>query len=380
MKAVSDSISEAGGGERGFILLTTLILMVAAMGFVGAMIGVAQIESRQAAVDLDKVAASAAADAGDELAVAAIIDAAAAFTPITTAQTATVAVGSTRATYTITPVGSPFATASSSALTGISQIYTITSVARSPDGVATTTVHRAITVTSSHLFQFGVFYNSDLEVAPGPTMTFGGRIHSNGDMYVTAGNTLNLNTNYVHAAGSIYRYGKTSGRGTGTVTTQNLATGATSVNWPTSLDSSSSTFPTDAQSQFGGTVVSGAMGQQQLQVPGVQTIAPGGFYDQNAGRKVTYSGSGNPVVNVEGVDLPSASVTALMTAGAIKVIPPASGGYYDDRQGTYVGLVQINMQLLQSSAILPADFNGLMYLSRSDATTGAADGFRIVSG
>jgi hypothetical protein len=37
------------------------------------------------------------------------------------------------------------------------------------------------------LFQFGAFYEGDLELNPSPTMTFNGRLHTNKDMYLTAG-------------------------------------------------------------------------------------------------------------------------------------------------------------------------------------------------
>jgi Tfp pilus assembly protein PilX len=42
------------------------------------------------------------------------------------------------------------------------------------------------------LFQFGAFYNGDLELNPSPQMDFNGRMHSNGNMYLTAGNNTTL--------------------------------------------------------------------------------------------------------------------------------------------------------------------------------------------
>jgi hypothetical protein len=40
------------------------------------------------------------------------------------------------------------------------------------------------------LFQFGVFYNDDMEFHPGPTFNFGGRVHSNGNIFLMANNGL----------------------------------------------------------------------------------------------------------------------------------------------------------------------------------------------
>jgi len=38
------------------------------------------------------------------------------------------------------------------------------------------------------IFQFGIFYEDDMELHPGPRFDFGGRVHSNGHLFLTAGN------------------------------------------------------------------------------------------------------------------------------------------------------------------------------------------------
>lgn len=42
------------------------------------------------------------------------------------------------------------------------------------------------------MFQFGAFYDGDLEYLPGANSTFNGRIHSNGNMYLGSGGTLTV--------------------------------------------------------------------------------------------------------------------------------------------------------------------------------------------
>ena len=37
------------------------------------------------------------------------------------------------------------------------------------------------------IFQFGIFYDGDLEFHPGPAFNFGGRVHTNGDLYLAGG-------------------------------------------------------------------------------------------------------------------------------------------------------------------------------------------------
>ncbi|HTD67562.1 MAG TPA: hypothetical protein VK846_13635, partial [Candidatus Limnocylindria bacterium] len=66
------------------------------------------------------------------------------------------------------------------------------------------------------LFQFAIFYNLDLEIAPGADMEITGPVHSNEDVYIDPGEALTFRSD-VTAAGNIYessKYGSTSNDGT----------------------------------------------------------------------------------------------------------------------------------------------------------------------
>ena len=52
------------------------------------------------------------------------------------------------------------------------------------------------------IFQFGMFYNHDLEIAPGATFNFGGRVHTNANLYMRGGGTVQFSSK-VTAAGEI---------------------------------------------------------------------------------------------------------------------------------------------------------------------------------
>ncbi|MDA1264144.1 MAG: hypothetical protein O2816_03580, partial [Planctomycetota bacterium] len=67
------------------------------------------------------------------------------------------------------------------------------------------------------IFTYAVFYTNDLEIMPGPNMTLGGRVHTNGDMYLGCNNTLTMDTNYVRTAGNMYRKRKNNNESKGTV-------------------------------------------------------------------------------------------------------------------------------------------------------------------
>jgi hypothetical protein len=85
--------------------------------------------------------------------------------------------------------------------------YTITAQA-SGSAIDSGTVRLVLTVEDRMipLFQFGVFYEGDLEIFPDPAMTFNGRIHSNRDIYVGPGEGKTLTVDArVSSAGAIYR-------------------------------------------------------------------------------------------------------------------------------------------------------------------------------
>lgn len=54
------------------------------------------------------------------------------------------------------------------------------------------------------IFQFGIFYNDDMEFHPGPRFDFGGRVHSNGNIFMMSGNDLFFRSR-VTAVGEVVR-------------------------------------------------------------------------------------------------------------------------------------------------------------------------------
>ncbi|MCG6536509.1 MAG: pilus assembly PilX N-terminal domain-containing protein, partial [Syntrophales bacterium LBB04] len=70
-------------------------------------------------------------------------------------------------------------------LTGFCQKYIITSAALQSNTNARATVVYELEDQLIPLFQFGIFFQNDLEMLPGANMSFtGGRIHSNNDIYM----------------------------------------------------------------------------------------------------------------------------------------------------------------------------------------------------
>ena len=122
-------------------------------------------------------------------------------------------VGGEDVEYTVTALGEQVTVTGPSGISNLVQPFELETRVR-VDGVRER-AHRIVNATWTPLFQFAVFYNSDLEIHAGPNMTLRGRVHSNRDMYLGGGNTITMDTNYVHAVGGIYRYSKRNGTAAG---------------------------------------------------------------------------------------------------------------------------------------------------------------------
>jgi Tfp pilus assembly protein PilX len=83
--------------------------------------------------------------------------------------------------------------------------YVMTSTAHTSGG-GEVRMQRQLQTVLVPIFQFGIFSNTDLSFFAGPNFNFGGRVHTNGNLYLAEGdsNTLTL-SDYVTAAGQVVR-------------------------------------------------------------------------------------------------------------------------------------------------------------------------------
>src|SRR5437879_8895286 len=144
-------------------------------------------------------------------------------------------------------------------------------------GGARTTLAQVLQYVQVPLFQFGIFYGKgvDLELRPGPGMTFNGKIFSNGNIYVAAGSTLQI-TDSMKAAGNIYRSIK-SEPPIANMSNPQIADAAGTLQFLNfdhtyqpgfgSTWSSAGAWASQAMQTFGGQVQDSAMGVQQIVPP-----------------------------------------------------------------------------------------------------------------
>lgn len=104
--------------------------------------------------------------------------------------------------YTITPAavdanGNPAPTISTiksgpySGMTALLTEYTLVVNARTTDG-REVKLQRTTQTVGIPMFQFGMFSNTDLDFFAGPNFSFGGRTHTNGNLFLASGATLTL--------------------------------------------------------------------------------------------------------------------------------------------------------------------------------------------
>lgn len=246
-------------------------------------------------------------------------------------------VGDTSVAYTIRAIGEDQVQTDASGIRTIVQPFEIEARV-AVDGYRAR-AHRMVHAASTPLFQFAVFYTTDLEVFPGPSMTLGGRVHTNGNMYLGSGATLTIDTNHVRAVGDIYRRRKSNAAdSSGTVEIRKWVANPFDVNEPREF------FRMNSRSQMG--AVSTVSGYDSDFTAGHDQNGDGDFDDSGDwlpfgpgaleywGQPEGYTGgSGSTVQTGEH------GITEAMTpgSGSIAMFDEVSGGSYafDSSLGEY---------------------------------------------
>lgn len=96
----------------------------------------------------------------------------------------------------VTLAGGPY-----EGLTALRDPWNLDTTATGPSGVQVD-LRRTFYSNRIPIFQFGVFYDDDMELSPGAAFAFGGRVHTNGNFYIRGGGTVQFNSR-VSAAGEI---------------------------------------------------------------------------------------------------------------------------------------------------------------------------------
>jgi hypothetical protein len=278
--------------------------------------------------------------------------------------------------------------------------YQITAVAKGPAGTRSRLV-QMVEYLEVPLFQFGVFYGKgvDLEIAPGPPMTFNGRVHSNSNIYAT--NASVKFDSLVTTTGKIHRYLKRdpSTRGSNPSIKDNNGV-YQSLNFDHEYNQdfigswSEAEWKNTAMTTFGGKVLDSAMGVEEILPP-----VPDALYDP-AGADVAAHQMIKPAIE-SGPDADSAAMQGAKLYYQADVIIDGPSGqvrdkngininmrgcdpktvttdlFYDARDQKTMDITTVNIGYLAACGKAPA--NGIMYVHR-DPLGHRGAGVRLTNG
>lgn len=294
-------------------------------------------------------------------------------------------------------------------LNGTVQTVNITVVGRDTQAnhPAAVSLTQAIEIQLIPIFQFGVFYQEDLEILPGPSMTFAGPVHSNASMYLGTNATLNFNSDLT-AAGNIYHGRKDDPSAVmaggvfikdGGGTDQNMKNG--DGTW---LDSLHADWLLESQERWDGNVSSSFHGVSSLNLPLPTGSEPhalierrdAGDSTQVQSQKIDYKAHlriiDGAVTNQAGssVELRYCSGGSVYTGscpgGETIVNPITSTTFYNFREAKTITSTDIDVALLKSSpnfqSIASAANGVIVYVSdrRNQGSAVNQDAVRLKNG
>ena len=215
------------------------------------------------------------------------------------------------------------------------------------------------------IFQFAVFYDNDLEMAPGPDMNLIGRVHTNKDLWLHAGAKLSMDS-YVTAAGHIFHGQKGGGAemggdvfikdGSGNYV--NMKEGS---DW---LESTDAHWYDSSVARWNGRVQDSTHGQESLNLP-----ISGAAYDPH---KLIERESGNPDSYETKATIKFVNGQAFKKIGSVwnnvtgdmiakGIINEVENKFYDGRENTWVDVTELDIKALYDAGYAPE--NGVIYFS-----------------
>ena len=262
--------------RRGFALEIVLLMLVMFSIIVLAGLSAVTTISRTSNADYRGARASYAAEGGaddimsqlDAAMQDGIItgdDVASITTPKITGFRMTQTTATTGVPVTRTITAGPFA-----GLYSLNQPIDITVAARDTSGNKATAV-LSVNAQTIPLFQFGVFYEDDLEILPGAPMTFTGWVHTNGNLYLSS-NSATFQSNLTTPDSVFWNRKNANDRLSG-IRINNASGIAVQLDFD-SRSLSQPAFKTRSEVRFSGRLMSAAHGVRPLKLPLPANVPP----------------------------------------------------------------------------------------------------------
>jgi hypothetical protein len=256
--------------QRGFTLEATMIFLVLLTAVIGTAIATMVMVQRTEGIDYRGSRVTYATEAGADHVMSQLathISDGILTDPELAAITAPAIPGFTFGTPTATRAGAAIykliTKAPYSGLYSLNQQIDIRTDATDPAGNRSSVVV-SVNAQSIPLFQFGVFYEDDLEIHNGPRMDFAGWVHTNSNLYLTSDNTY-FQDNVTAADSVIWRRKATNQRLNG-VYIDDKDGNAVALTFDSRSDPGHS-FVTKSNNSFDGRLMSSASGVTPLNLP-----------------------------------------------------------------------------------------------------------------
>lgn len=223
------------------------------------------------------------------------------------------------------------------------------------------------------LFQFGVFYNDDLEIFPGPPLTFNGRVHSNADIYLGGQATVDSK---ISSAGAISRCRKDN---PSVCYSAQIRTPSNDLIGLT-YDHDDPDWVNSAYNDWGGFVRDATHGVQELNLP-IETgdlldlvkrgdvIDPASSSESQDLKEIRLYWEADLRI-LDGIAYDKNGTTVTLPAGAI-----ATGSFFDNRENKPVNVRDVNCSILGGSELA----NGILFVSDAQDDPSVLKGIRLIN-
>ncbi len=238
-------------------------------------------------------------------------------------------------------------------LTAIRDPWKIKTISKGPTGVE---VEMTRTFFSNRIpiFQFGLFYEDDMELSPGAAFEFGGRVHTNSNFFIRGGGVIHFNSRVTASKEIVVDVAR---NGRANVTTASMAPAGFGEN----------IYIKNATGTFKQLVIGGGSVIGGPDVTGTNPDMPNGSYNSNwscksttperyACRPTTDIFDGNLIANVKRLELP-------LKLGGAKEIDLIKRGESDDNEvlkvSRYYNKPGIRVTMSDSQSRLPGGAGGV---------------------
>lgn len=356
--------------RRGFALEATLIVLVLVSVLVAASVASYVMVQKSGNVDYRGTRVSYAAEAGAD---AVISQLAANMTDgiLSSADIASITLptlsGFTFATPTVTAIGAPVPRTITygpfSGLMGLNQRIDIGITATDPLGNRGQVVVTA-NAQSIPLFQFGVFYDEDLEIHNGQNMDFAGWVHSNSNIYLTpGGSAVTSFHDLITTPDSLFWQRKAWSERNANVRIDNASAVPQTLNFD-SRSNPGQSFVTASNTLFNGRVMTGVSGVQPLRLPlptgmpPIELVRPRNMADDADTRAVKFAWKATAHITVDLAQLANVNTctgltiigSPLPTGASCAMFTGLPQGFWDGRENIGADVFQIDLGALQTWA------------------------------